>query len=254
MSVHKERAHSKFSASGSERWLNCAASVELEEKSPPSKDTPWSKEGTRAHEVREAFLKSDDWIETENSFEFDLTVDAEMIRHAKAAADKVQALHSKIGGTLLTEKRVYNNEIHPEMFGTCDDIIAVPKKDLHIIDFKYGEGHIVSPEKNTQLIQYALGAAEAYDWDFKNVHLHIMQPRGGSNWHKQTKVPMPMEELRGKWLTLWKKGVARVESGKSKPFAGSWCHWCRAKKICPAKVDSRHDEITKRFNETKNPF
>ena len=48
MSELDERAHSKLPASGSVRWLNCAASVALEEKSPPSPDTPWSLEAVHS--------------------------------------------------------------------------------------------------------------------------------------------------------------------------------------------------------------
>ena len=53
---HKQRAHSKFSASGAERWFACPGSVELSE-GVPDKETEWSKEGTLAHEVLEEIMK-----------------------------------------------------------------------------------------------------------------------------------------------------------------------------------------------------
>jgi hypothetical protein len=57
-----------------------------------------------------------------------------------------------------------------------------------------------------------------------------------------------MSELKNKWLPLWVKGVARVEAGGTKPFAGHWCHWCRAKNICPVKQESRVEKVANYFN------
>ena len=233
---HAERAHSKFSASGSERWLNCAASVALEEMSPPSPDSPWSKEGTKAHEVLEQFLVYGAAPQD---------TPTEMLLHCRKAAEYITERIKT--GVLLVEKRVYNSEIHDEMFGTCDAIIVGHGKFIHIIDFKYGAGHVVDPEENTQLIQYALGVAEAYDWNFKTVVMTILQPRAGNDWAKTWEISA--KELKTKWLPLWKKGVARVERGDAKPFPGSWCHWCRAKAICPAKLEKKFNDVKNRFSD-----
>lgn len=235
---HKEREHSKFSASGSERWLNCPASVALEEASPPSADSFWSKEGTLAHECLEAMLLRKPLPDS-----FDVT--QEMIDYVTQVVQKIRAIHTATGGILLVEKRVWATYIHEEMFGTCDMIVAKVDDWLHIGDFKYGAGHVVNPEKNTQLIQYALSVAESYDWRFPKITMHIFQPRAGKNWHKRWTITM--EELKDFWLPLWEKGVARCESRHAKPFPGSWCHWCRAKFTCPAKADKRAQEIRNVF-------
>jgi hypothetical protein len=238
---HKERAHSKFSASGSERWLNCPYSVAAEEKAPPSKDSFWSKEGTLAHECLEAKLSGKPYPTS-----FDVT--EEMIGHVERAAAKVRAILNSFGGRMLVEKRVWATFIHPEMFGTCDVIIAGNDRTLHIIDFKYGAGHVISPVKNTQLIQYALSAAESYDWDFDRVKHWILQPRSGTDWHKSWTIPI--EELMTFWLPLWHKGVERVKRGSDRPAPGSYCHWCRAKLTCPAKTATRVEKITNEFNQS----
>ncbi len=230
---HAERKHSKFSASGSERWLNCAASVELEEMSPPSKDSFWSLEGTWAHEVLEKML-------LKQKVEITFDVHQEMIDYVKMCVDRILKL--KGDSKLFVERRLHNKDIHPEMFGTCDVIIPKIKKALIVNDFKFGQGHVVSPVKNTQLIQYGLAAARTVNYDeklFPWVSLQIMQPRASNgDWHKIWNVRM--EDLKNYWLPIWKKGVARVERGNNKPFAGSWCHWCRAKDtICPLKNEIR---------------
>ena len=244
MSELDERAHSKLPASGSVRWLNCAASVALEEKSPPSPDTPWSLEGTLAHECHEAELLRLPWPKS-----FDVT--DEMRRHVMKSVNKVRALHRVVGGTLLVLKRVFGKFIHPEMFGTCDVVIAGADRELYILDFKYGAGHIVDAKDNTQLIQYALSVAESYDWDFDFVQMYILQPRAGENWYKSWRITMT--ELRTKWLELFKKGVKRVELNKSKPMPGAHCHWCRAKRICPAKQEKRAQEVLDMFSNEGGP-
>lgn len=236
---HAERAHSRFSASGSERWLNCAYSVGAEELAPPSLGNFWSKEGTLAHEVLEALFNGGPLPDS-----FDVT--AEMIHYCEKVVAKVKGIHKAFGGKIFIEKRVWATFIHPDMFGTCDIFIVDAQGTLHIIDFKYG----VSPvraERNTQLIQYALSVAESYNWEFDNIKMWIMQPRvGKTNWFNSWEITC--KELQTYWLPLWEKGVARVEKGKGlKPFAGSWCHWCRAAPSCPAKQANRVQKVVSVF-------
>lgn len=246
MSGHGERAHSIFSASGAERWLNCPASVKLSEQAPPEPDSPWAKEGTLAHEVLEAML---------NRGPLPKGATPEMLLHCTEVKRKILAIHQAAGGRIFIERKVYATFIHEEMFGTCDAIVAGDDGWLHIIDFKYGAGHIVDPKENPQLIQYALSVAESYDWAFDKVTCHIMQPRGGANWHKRWVVTV--KELREGWLPLWEKGVKRALDKHAKPFAGRWCHWCKARTICPLKAEQRAEKIENVFsdlttNEVKN--
>lgn len=250
MSAHSTRAHSKFSASGSERWLNCAASVELEE-GLESKDSVWSLEGTEAHEVLETLFKIYQLKAFRNLKTAVFSSEEPMIKHAKKMILKVlEVKKTLVDPILLVEVRVYNNEIDPEMFGTVDAALVELFGTLHVFDYKYGEGHVVNPEKNTQMIQYALGLAEKYDWQFTDVVVHICQPRGSGSGHKEWK--LTIEQLKD-YRDLWKKGVARVHRGGNKPFEGSWCFWCKARnpddktKQCPKKRDKQKDEVTNKF-------
>lgn len=249
MSSHKKRKHSKFSASGSERWLNCAASVELEEPFE-SKDTPWSLEGTEAHEVLEVLWKML-YLKSFHKYMPILRKETDpMIKNAFKMITKVlEVKKTLVEPELLVEKRVHNSEIHPEMFGTVDNALVELFGTLHVFDYKYGQGHVVSPEENTQMIQYALGLLEEYDWNFEKVVLHICQPRAVGSGHKQWEVSI--EKMR-EYRELWRKGVARVDKGGNKPFAGNWCYWCKAKSVCPAKVEKRNDKIGDVFKN--NPF
>lgn len=253
---HKDRDHSKFSASGSERWLNCGASVALEEKYQkqfPNKnyDSFWSLEGTKAHEILEQFLLSNRWSEVYSKYEYDVSADDAMIEHCRRAASYIKKIAATLKAPLLVEKKVFNSFIHEEMFGTCDAIIPNYGKELHIIDFKYGQGHVVDPTENTQLIQYALGAAESYDWAFEKVICTIVQPRASSKIFKQWECSI--DRLKNYWLPIWKSGVARIESGKAKPFVGQWCYWCKAKSICPEKIEKSFSEVSNAFSENPLP-
>jgi len=247
MSGHKKRKHSKFSASGSERWLNCAYSVEAEE-GLPSKDSPWSLEGTEAHEVLETLWKML-YLKSFHKYMPLLKKEADpMVQNAMKMITKVlEVKKTLVDPELLIEKRVHNEEIHPEMFGTVDGALVELFGTLHVFDYKYGQGHVVDPKENTQMIQYALGLLEEYDWNFEKVVLHICQPRASGKGHKEWEVGI--DEMRA-YRELWRKGVARVEKGGNKPFAGSWCHWCKAKSICPIKVGKQNEKVSNMFNSS----
>ena len=63
--------------------------------------------------------------------------------------------------TLLVEHRVDLTPLRPPvpMFGTADAIVIKPKRrQLHVIDLKYGAGVLVEAENNPQTRYYGLGA------------------------------------------------------------------------------------------------
>ena len=94
-SNHGARAHSKFSASGAERWFCCPGSVSLSE-GLPDKETIYSKEGTEAHEVLERLLKIEAGESAGRRFEaqeYFLGKPKEMLYHAERAANFILNLH-----------------------------------------------------------------------------------------------------------------------------------------------------------------
>lgn len=234
---HAGRAHSKFSASGSERWMNCSGSVKLNE-GIVSKSSIWAKEGEEAHEVLEKMLKI--LLDPRGGDIFAVPArDDQMWDHGSKAASFIRALVKKNPhAEALIETRIYLDFIHPEMFGTFDSAVVDHFGTLHIFDYKYGVGP-VSPVRNLQLIFYGMGLAYRYNWNFKRVKLWIIQPRikgyeGPLFWE------VPILELKEKWVPEFEKGVERVERFPNKLAEGSWCHWCGAKSICPLKKDSKN--------------
>lgn len=241
---HTTRAHSKFSASGAERWMNCPGSVALSE-GLPDKSSPWAKEGTEAHEVLEKVL-SGNWQPSDAH-----GVPKEMIDHAFRAAYFINSLAKELpSAELLVETRVYLDFIHPEMFGTFDSAVVDHFGTLHVFDYKYGAGHFVTPgtleKPNLQMAFYGIGLAARYEFNFKTVRLWIIQPRvkgfeGPLYLDLPTRVIMNM-------VRLFKVAVERVEKNPNEYIEGGWCHWCKAKNICPLKQEKKLEKARQAFS------
>lgn len=238
---HAERKHSKFSASGAERYFKCPGCVELSE-GLPDKSSPWALEGTEAHEVLESILKA----MSEDSRPADRRLDypgkpIEMVRIAFGAAHFVFNLHQRLRRSeLLVESRVFLDFVHPEAFGTLDSAVVDHFGTLHVLDFKYGAGVTVSPVGNLQMIFYAMALANVHAWNFKRVRMWIIQPRV-----KSYSGPLYWEigilELKG-WVETFKRAIDRVIENPRLYVEGPHCHWCKAKSICPLKRQAKFDE------------
>lgn len=248
MKMHEGRAHSKFSASGAERWLNCSMSVELSE-GMPDKDSPASLRGTLAHKVLERIMRL--LLKGRRPrlalFETWKGVDSAMYKDALNAANFIFSVARKadvdVKTQVLVETRVYLTKIHEEMFGTFDGAILDYFAVLHIFDFKYGT-HLVSPRKNVQMLFYALGMAYQYDWNFESVRLWIVQPRA-RGYDGPTFWDISIEELR-EFEQVFIDGVWRVENEPTLK-TGEWCFFCKAQKKCPAKLAKRREKTVDAF-------
>lgn len=245
---HAVRAHSKFSASGAERWFKCPGSVELSE-GLPDKTSVWAEEGTKAHEVLEVVLRGQ--IAKKRVVVSPIGTPTEMSLHAFRAASFILGLHDRTPDSeVLVETRIYLDFIHPEMFGTFDGAVIDHFGTLHVFDYKYGAGHMVSPTNNLQMIFYGIGLAHKYQWNFERVRLWIIQPRikgydGPLFWD------LSIRELR-EYIHDFKQAVDRVKKQPETFVEGSWCHWCKAKSVCPIKQEAKLDKIKSVF--TMQPF
>lgn len=242
-----ERAHSKFAASGAERWFQCSASVEASE-GQPDRETEWSREGTRAHKVLEKFMLASLKMQA-----FYMRPDRdhppEMILHAIKAGNFILKLGAKLQAEVLVETRIYLPFINKEMFGTFDGAVLDHFGTLHVFDFKYGAGHAVSAKENLQMIFYGIGLAHKYHWNFARVRLWVIQPRikgydGPTFWD------VPIEVLKA-YVPKFNDAVWRVEN-EPEYREGSWCHWCKAKKVCPLKNEVREGKMMDLFKS--NPI
>ena len=226
---HSERAHALLSASSAHRWLECPPSAVANE-AYPDQETSFANEGTLAHEVAE-------WVASGKSKNHTLDkgqdegITKEMVECAKEYADYIDEQKKSNDAIVLLEQRVDFSPWVPDGFGTCDCII-IQDETLTIIDYKYGQGVMVSATDNPQMKLYALGAMNDYGiaMDVKKVELHIFQPR----MNNVSTDSLTVEELMD-WAEKTVKPTAeKAIKGKGKYTPGEHCRFCQHGGKCRA--------------------
>ena len=175
-------AHSKLGASSTGRWMNCPGSVEAT-KDYPETTNIYAAEGTAAHSIGDACLKShkdaDEYLgNTIAVDEWEFEVNREMVTGVQMYLDVVRNDMEEIGSKqIYAEQRVDLSRIHPGMFGTSDAIL-IKDRLLKVYDLKYGRG-VVEVRENTQALFYAVGALLLMDKhkDVAEIEMVIVQPR-----------------------------------------------------------------------------
>lgn len=237
--------------SAADRWTTCTASPKFIfdnwDKIPPQ-DTTFSQEGTTAHEVAAAMLQNrepnekDKWL-------CPVPVTDEMRVHAFHYWDYIAGLAGDNRFTYVEEKFPlwYMEERNAKI-----DFAVIRNAGLHIVDYKYGEGIVVSPENNLQGAIYARSLIET---EFKQagwndprpewpITIHIFQPRTRDG------------EASHKWVTDWKTikdltdvlashAAQEILTETNLVFAPSdkACQWCPAKDFCTARPQKLTKEL-----------
>ena len=229
--------HATLSASASHRWLACPPSAllcaEIEDQS-----SPYAQQGTDAHELCEYLVEKALGHDVTDPTESLGTYDAEMQESAEGYCSFVM---EQLAGAkehcsdplVCIEQRLDFSKWVPEGFGTGDCVI-VADDTLHIIDFKYGVGVLVSAVDNSQLKCYALGALDTFGslYDIRRIKLSIYQPRRGN----VDTFELSTEELL-KWADEVLKPTAELASaGKGEFHAGDHCQFCKLKATCRARA------------------
>lgn len=226
--------HAACSPSSASMWLQCPASVTLtRDVSRPS--SSYAREGTAAHSVAEMSLNGDIFLPDRVIVEdAEVIVSRGMCVALNPYITHVEMLRSRWGATTVLEKRLVVPGTHGMVWGTLDCGVHIPLgQELHVVDLKYGKGHIVDPS-TAQLKLYALALAcfvEVGDFDTK-VTLTICQPRVGGDpirsyattleelFHWRTKTVMP--------------AIGKITAGDTSEVAGAHCRWCVRKSECKA--------------------
>ena len=243
----EEKKHSSFSASGSERWLNCPGSVSLC-KGLPDISSKYAKEGTKAHELLEKELL---YIKENGPKRKKFSgYPSDMVFYVNQTVNHVLEEWDSENDELLIEQKIDLSHIHPDMFGTLDIGIVGVFDTLQIIDFKYGQGHVVQIYEetpnirmlNTQLVYYALGLAKKYDYNFSRVSLGISQPRAKHKGAIHRHELFSMKEIL-KYEYIFLKGVERCLKPNPKYYKGPWCNWCKGRDICPLYVEKTIERV-----------
>lgn len=131
----------------------------------------------------------------------------------------------------------------PEGFGTGDCII-ISAGVLEIIDMKYGKGVLVSATENKQMMLYALGAVDEFDYLYgvDKVRMTIFQPRLEN---------FSSYEISTSDLLAWGENELKPKAqlafdGDGEFVAGSHCQFCKVKAQCRALAEfnlelAKHD-------------
>lgn len=240
---HSEREHSPWGASSSHRWMNCPASIKRSE-GIETKSSEFADEGTVAHELAEIVLRGKEVPK-------DLLLSQEdngqdMIENVQVYVDYIDTiLADHPEAECYVEQKFCLDYIDKDLYGTNDCVIVDPFNKVWVIDFKYGKGISVSPENNSQLLFYALGALQ--ENDVSKVELVIVQPRLEPQV-KTWEVPVGRMEEFEKEL----KAAVGLTRGNNPPAkAGDHCRFCPASKTCitlrneayaVAQVEFKEDE------------
>lgn len=232
--------HALLSPSAAHRWINCTAAPRLEANEPDS-GSSYAAEGTLAHaycamklkeflgyDISDEVAEINELDEEYHTGEMDeytdtyKTIVLEKYNTARATVEDAQ---------LLIETRLDFSNYIPDAFGTADAII-IADGTMEVIDFKYGKGVKVEAYRNPQMMIYALGAYDRFNFEYKidRVRMTIVQPRIDNlsgfelsvsdllAWVDETLVPKAREAYEG--------------SGPQKP--GDWCQFCKVKSKCRA--------------------
>lgn len=256
--------HAILSASGAEKWSNCAAAPRMEMLAPKEDNSFYSAQGTAAHflasetlneghfRVGEADIGSvihvfenGDCTKCNGSgkwdSEFQFTVDDAMVEHVNTYLAAIKDFKGD-DGTLFVEQKASIEVITKEegAEGTADTVI-IRGTELQIHDLKYGMT-FVDATLNKQLIMYAKAVYEEYSllFDIDKILLVIHQPRLGS----MPTFSMTVDELNYEVDALYlaaKIATSLLEAESVtdvEPYlvVGEHCrkNYCKARTFCPA--------------------
>lgn len=221
--------HSKFPCSGAERFLACPASIQAC-RDLPDIESPYAKEGTDAHFCFEQFIKVGPHKRLAMEELLRHKYPRQMVFHASWASQKVFD-RTPPGASVFSERKVSLDWIHQDFGGTLDVSIVQTFVGLEIIDLKYGQGVVVEPERNLQLIAYALAASHEYDDNFYTIDLVVVQPRIEHSKGPIRSWRLPMDEIE-KYAEKFKRGIDACEKKNPKFQSGKHCRFCKAKDTC----------------------
>lgn len=231
--------HALLSASSSGRWLSCPPSARLCE-SYEDKTSDYALEGTEAHTLCEYKLKRALGVSAKNPTGSLGFYNEEMEDCANGYVafilEIVETAKQKCTDPIiLIEQRLDFSKYVEGGFGT-GDCVVIADGILHIVDYKHGQGVVISAEDNPQMKLYALGALELFDgiYDISAVSMTIYQPR-----RENVSTYTVFKESLYQWAEEVLKPIAALAyAGEGEFSAGEHCRFCKVKNECRARAEA----------------
>ena len=234
--------HAKYSPSKLARIIACPGSVKLSE-SMPEESSSYADEGTMLHNVMADTLNE---LKQRGTIFFlkdifnRVAEKYELTREQTIVCDDALDYFTDVYNTLPSPELFIEEAVTLEPFGIKDcygtaDVIIVAGYVVHVIDWKFGQGHYVEVRDNSQFMAYGLGALGSLEniSKFSEVHLHVVQPRL-DNYNSITYNP--------RQLLLWARttlfeALHLAEECTTFGPSEETCLWCPAKEMCKARYN-----------------
>lgn len=236
--------HSPTGASGMSRWSACPGSVALCETVPERPSSSYAERGTQAHAM------AADWLETGIPAVFNNKEDFLAVAEYVRICDSYYSPeHQKLGAVRGVEYR-FQTTIDG-MYGTSDFWSYWPwLNHLFLLDYKHGEGVLVSAIDNKQLLYYALGVVMTQPWgkDVKTIELGIVQPRCMTNTEESGFRTWTIDRVKlFEFEVVLKKAIEATRQPNAPLVPGEHCRFCPAQAICPAVENQRNIALQSDF-------
>ncbi len=232
---------STVGGSSANRVINCPSSRLLNKHMPGQEWSEASARGTALHEVVEKCIKEGYLSPTKFIGhvieQIEMTEELLDDKAVPAIAYFNKLLSDCEGISFSLEKRVGFDQLDdddtwyiPGAFGTADVIFDDGEDRCGIIDWKFGDGVMVSAQDNDQMRFYLAGAIATGDLpEVETYEAHIFQPALSKTPEQYASVAYYTFEELEDFVELLKASV------ESEGFnVGSHCRFCNAKSACQA--------------------
>jgi hypothetical protein len=219
--------------STAKRVINCPGSVALVNKMPPKPSSEHADRGTLLHDTISEFLDQDgkpitDWLG--RTHEGQVLTQELLDEKLVVALELLDEIDPKKELMYEVETRVGFGDLLPGVFGSTDLVGRIGNRAV-VLDWKFGDGVVVTAEENEQLMFYAAAAMRTAEtaWAFEGadeIELIIVQPPVVRRWVTDK---ARIEQFERDLV----KAVKAAQQPEAKIQHGDHCRWCAAKPICP---------------------
>ena len=214
--------------STAKRVINCPGSVKLVQKMPPQPTSEHAARGTLLHNIISEYLERDN-VPLQSFVDEKFTMEL-MEEKLLPALDLLNEIDPNNELVYKVESRVGFGDLLPGVFGSTDLLGRIGDRAI-VLDWKFGDGVVVTAEENEQLMFYAAAAMRTPEtaWVFEGaseIELIIVQPPVMRRW-------VTTRERIARFERYLVKAVELAQTPDAPLAQGDHCRWCAAKPICP---------------------